>query len=210
MPTVKGEMKMMTPSEVAAQLAGNPIEQTEQSVPQTEQATSKINIPTEPDDPRLAKISIEDRREYIRSLLGKRAFKKTYKLFGDTLTVTFSTRTMQRKKDIDKAVKRDVVKLNIFDAAERTYKESTMTTEYKLMSSLCALEIKNVPTSPLTLDSKADSSGLVKFDSTQLDELSDITHSAIMAAFVQFEEMCDTLYEQAQNPDFWMQTGGRA
>jgi len=45
-------------------------------------------------------------------------------------------------------------------------------------------------------------------DAEDILKMDDVLYAAIMRAFGEFEELCDTLFRRANRPDFWTGTGG--
>jgi hypothetical protein len=56
---------------------------------------------------KVAAVSDEDKKRYIRSLLGKEKFIKTYSLFGGNLSVSFKTRTMLDSENLKTVEEKD-------------------------------------------------------------------------------------------------------
>jgi len=55
---------------------------------------------THDEDPELVDVPIEDRRNFIRTMLAGDKFSKTYTIFGSAVKLTFATRTTAQNRDI--------------------------------------------------------------------------------------------------------------
>jgi len=61
------------------------------------------------DDPELADVSLEDRRQFIRTLLAGQQFQKQYEIFGGAVKLVFQTRRQEDNLRIKKEAKGDAV-----------------------------------------------------------------------------------------------------
>ena len=152
-------------------------------------ATKVIDLDKEPEaaeDEELVDIEVADRREFLRTLMAGEPYQKDVDLFGGRLLVRFSTRTVQENRDINEALQSE-------EGSEFLRKRNRA----RLVKSLKLLKLKN-------------GKELIPAEDPQeaLDAQTDVMYSAILAAFREFEQICDVLFRKANDPDFWTETGG--
>jgi hypothetical protein len=142
--------------------------------------------PEEEEDEELVEIDVADRREFLRTLMAGEPFEKETQLFGGRLVVRFSTRTVQENREINAEVEN-------LDGVEYL----RMRQRARLIKSMKFLKLKTgqelVPAEDVA---------------AVLDAQSDIVYSALLAAFREFEKICDVMFRKANDPDFWTETGG--
>jgi len=139
-------------------------------------------VEEEPDP--LEDIDVEDKRGYLRSILSKERFSKTYSLFGGVISVTFMTRLVKENKKIkeDSEGLRDVYKL-----------------AYTIQS-VVAEDRKFFTSTELVHDGEANINLILGLD--------DVLYAALLRAFNEFEKLCDILFKRANRPDFWIGIDG--
>jgi len=129
-------------------------------------------------------IPVADKQAYIRSMLAKERFTKSYELFGGALHVTLQNRLVSENELIK--TKED------------------LTGAYKL-----ACSIKEIVAE--TGDKYLVSADLVSGGDCSVDpllDMDDILYAALLRAFHEFEELCDILFRRASSPDFWIKIAG--
>jgi len=203
MPVTKksSEPKMMTPTEIAKAINAGVTDVTQAAVtPVTHVA------PTQQKEVDVAEhVSIQDRQEYIRSILGNTRFKKSYSLFNDTLTVTFQTRTVIENEQAKKAAERDAA--SEFTDVEK--KQNELHYIYKMFHSLESLVYKSGQPYIHPVAHTPSETGSV-FKTGEFFDMQDTVYYAVRKLFKAFEELCDKFYERATDADFWIKTGGLA
>jgi hypothetical protein len=136
-------------------------------------------------------ISDDDKHSFVRSILGGRAFSKTYVLF-DVVKATFTDRTPDKTLSMYEQAKTEAV----FDTPEWT----VVFNKYYLASTLTALELDKDKGEPMgTEDLKA------KIE--QLKKLPRPLYLALLDAADNFERLVDALVDKAQDRDFWKAGG---
>lgn len=128
-------------------------------------------------------ISDSDKHEFIRATLGSTVFMKTYDLFGDAVKVTFKTLVVSELANIggDKGTKHH---------------------EYSdMVASMTMLQLKDKPaTCPANIPEE---------DSKKMFNAMSVTvYAGLISTFRDFKDICDTIFEAALSPDFWLGTGG--
>lgn len=124
-------------------------------------------------------VSDEDKRNFIRSVLGSKPFAKEYKLFGDTIVIVFRTRTVSEN-----------AKLNSESVRDETWEMK------KLAATIDNFKIGSDPTQALNGMDEAQLN-------TVFGSMAAITYSSIVKAYRSFEGLCDAIFEASLRADFW-------
>ncbi len=150
-------------------------------------------------EPLSQNITEEDKKSYIRSLLAKERFTKTFSIFGGSLSLTFQSRTVREKQ----MLATDAVKLVMPD------NEATQILKIILSLSKIVLSTgeKFQHTEEIGVTTIIDNSKYAAI-SKYLNDASDIQYAAIIDVFEEFESICDELYRRATDTDFWTKTVG--
>jgi hypothetical protein len=135
-------------------------------------------------------VSDEDKRAFVRSILGGRAFTKTYVLFG-AVTAVFTDRTPDKTLKMYEQVKTE--------ADYATHEWPAAFTAHCLASTLTALEI----------DRKAEIMNVddLKPKIERLKQLPRPLYLALLDTAENFEHLVDLLVDKAQDRDFWLAGG---
>jgi len=72
-----------------------------------------VNEPTPEPVRQLIEVDEEDKRQYIRSLLAKEPFNKTYELFGGAMRLSFRTRTSEESAKVLAAKSTDKLRIRM-------------------------------------------------------------------------------------------------
>jgi hypothetical protein len=137
-------------------------------------------------------VAEEDKREFLRTLLAGERFKKTYRLFGDAIQVTFQTRTVKENRLVQAV------------GSNRTEKER------KYM--VCSLATLSFFDNDGTLKHVIE--GAKAISETRIDDLqlvgllSDIVYYAVLKQYREFEKVCDAMWKRANDRPFWTGTDG--
>jgi len=138
-------------------------------------------------------VSAIDKEAYIRSLLAKERFKKTYPMFKDVYKVTFQTRTVVENRKAKEYANQILGEDEHYKALER--------------AELCysIVEVKHKQGESLKSDK------FINDDAPTLDILENMqsgVYYAILYAFREFEAISDEMWRRATHPDFWKPTAG--
>ena len=139
---------------------------------------------------RKAMVDEDDRKEYLRTLLAGQSFVKRYPIYGGNVHVTFKTRTVVENDEVD-------VECASPTLSELIKSKTLPVIKERLRMGKTVIELfvgDRAVKMPLTLGTIAD-----------MDE---VLFSAVRTAYREFEELCDILFEMANDPDFWNQTVG--
>jgi hypothetical protein len=138
----------------------------------------------------ILEIAEEDKRSFVRSILGGRPFSKTYILF-DVVKATFIDRTPDKTISMYEQAKAEAN----FDSPEW----SAVFNRYYLASTLTTL----------TIDNKAEQMDTdnLKAKIVRLKELPRPLYLALLDAAENFERLVDVLVDKAQDRDFWKAGG---
>lgn len=133
-------------------------------------------------------VDVNDRREYIRTLLAGEPFRKRYSLYGGNIAVEMRTRTVTENDEVDIQLKKP-------EFAEFLLSKSPAILREKLRMA--------VTVTALTVGSK-------KLDVTfeAFATMPELTFLAVRDAYREFEKLCDVLYERANDSDFWRGIAG--
>ena len=139
---------------------------------------------------RTDKVDEDDRKEYLRTLLAGESFVKRYTIYGGNIHVTFKTRSVTTNDQVD---------IECMEQAYRPLIEAKSLPVVKERIRMCKTIIEifiggTAIRMPLTLES--------------IDNLDEVMFSGIRSVYREFEELCDILFEMANDPDFWNQTVG--
>jgi len=138
-------------------------------------------------------VSAADKEAYIRSLLAKERFKKTYPMFRDVYKVTFQTRTVVENRAAKEFANKVIGEDEHYKALERA----------ELCYSL--VEVKHKQGESLKNDRFViDDTPTLEILETQQAGL----YYAILSAFREFEDIADEMWRRATRPDFWKPTAG--
>lgn len=135
-------------------------------------------------------VSEEDKKSYLRTLLSTERFNKEYALFGGKISVKFQTRTVKENERIN----------TVFKGVTIPEKTREM---HRFLTSMVHLTIEGKE--PIRGIEKRSGG---KFDFSFFDDMDDVLYYALLHAFRQFEELCDTLFRKANDANFWTGTGG--
>jgi len=135
-------------------------------------------------------VSMEDRKEYLRTLLAGEAFKKKYVLYNGNIEVEFRTRTVKENDNI-------YIQLNHPDMQARINARSKAIIRERLRMITCIDKLSvggAMYKLPLSLEI--------------FDEMNEVVFSAIRKSMRHFEDTCDVLFEKANDSNFWNKTAG--
>jgi len=126
----------------------------------------------------------DTQREYLRTLLAAEPFIKTYELFGGALVIKFKTRTTGEN---------DMVDMNIRDSA---YKELIEVKSYAIVR-----ERLRIVTSCEKLIIGSTEAPAVDFK--YFNDMDEPAFAAVRKAFRNFEDVCDVMFQRANDSNFW-------
>jgi hypothetical protein len=132
--------------------------------------------------PATREVSDEERQMFLRTLLAKERFTKSYTLFGDYCTIVFQTRTVKENEQAQKRL-------------------------HKMIWSTVSLKFKGGQT--ITGPSLIKQNGeFVQYETDVFETMNEVFYSALVQQFNDFEDLCDVLFQKANQPDFWIRTDG--
>ncbi len=142
--------------------------------------------------------SEDDKKNFVRTLLGGGQYEKTYRLFNGMVVATFKDRTTQQCEDLY-AVLRSQQEMNAFPESDYALWEA----RYHLAATLCKLELDGRRTADLAYPTELPNR------ITELMEHPSPLYQALMAASDHFERHLNLMIGSARTDSFW-QTDGTA
>ena len=141
----------------------------------------------------------EDKKNFMRALLGARQYEKTYTLFNGAVKVTFLDRTAKQAETLYQTLRNDH-EMQLFPEADLDLWEA----RYHFAATLRKLELND--RAPVDFDFPE------KFHERVVELMennSSPLYQALMSVSDTFERHLSTLIANARNESFW-QTGGTA
>ena len=133
----------------------------------------------------------EDRKEWIRAVIGDTRFYKSYPLLKGALVVRFKTRTIEESDSIQVAMSKIVAadtRIGVAALQDVMYKQNQL----QMSASLDFISVNSVT------DNFADKVGTDKFQGWSEQKM-----QLVLAAFYQFERLVQTLLNHAMDDSFW-------
>ena len=168
-------------------------------------------------------VTDEDKRNWLRAILGAQRFHKTYQLFGGKLSVTFRTRSMT---EIDMVANQLIIEHEdgrIPRAPAQLCLAAHNNRMRKLDMAASLVNVTGMTYKLPTMDSKEAIEFFKSFTPLKSnDTLPAIAHDALCGKWTEalygtlfkqftiFDDLCFQLKEAAASPDFWKETGGRS
>lgn len=174
-----GGSEILSAQELAQAAAPTAKETIEQAAQTLGASVSQMTAPL----PTAREVSDEERQMFLRTLLAKERFTKSYTLFGDYCTVVFQTRTVK----------------------ENTLSQKRL---HKMVWSIVSLKFKGGQTIAGLSLIKQENGEFVQYETDVFESMNEVFYSALVQQFNDFEELCDVLFQKANQPDFWMRTDG--
>lgn len=152
-----------------------------------------------PPEPELVLPSAEDRKTFLRSILGGKQFEKGYVLFGGMLVLRFIDRSVDLTEKMYDQLEEDARAKKIKIETEEQW--SVWVERYCMAATLCFVSFSDQKGTTYTpLDRLLDrASEVMKFARP--------VYQAIMEASRTFEQHLQILTEKAQDPNFWQADG---
>ncbi len=168
----------------------------------------------------LEDIPIEDRREFLRSVLANRSFTKTYKLLNGRVSITFRARTTEVDRMIEQQLQMDLKSKRFVPAADVEWnRQYALTRISKLW--LTASLVSYVPSNHGSLpemcteearkaygEDDANDTHISKAETKLFLNMPLSVFSLINASFMKFTVLMSRLTVQAESPNFWTEIDG--